>query len=1042
MVFVPSTPHSPDWLLALAAAACLALGGCDSTSTSKRSSTPNPASKGAVEVEGGASIDLPAGKELSQPKSNQETSRLVSWEEIQGQLQLGQLANAKQLIQQRLVELPDDCVAITWLAKIDSGNRGQAIDLLREIGIDTPEHGIPASGLLATWLIQEGEFDDALDRLRAILSRMPNEPLVHRQLAQVLNLMGRRQEAAGHIRKLCALGNVTQNELASLLSLRLPFDTRESEALSADRAQGKGTQWPSDLAQARELLKLGQSSAALSLMREHVIEMVRDQDKPRDPWMISLFGRTAVELNNDAAMTLWLNSLTADVTQCADHWSALGLLSGRPDIGRIEDAVKFCQVALSLDPTDWPTCGYLGSLQTQLGASDESEEYRNRALLIQSALLASNRLAAASEDLQHSLVIDDLVGALRKLDRDLEASLWTLVYSRHLIAKASDPGSNEAFAEEFRRAKEKYQKEQSKQATLLNEQDRLLALAGSLLSTVKESLSDEIESESIGLKRVASETAEDKRNVSIQWNTTSDNQGLTFRYSNANPTKQRDFQLYEQFGGGVAAFDFDRDGHVDLYFPQASGSPDQNDGTRPNELCRQVDHRFQSVTDRAGCDDRRYAMGISVGDLNQDGWDDLLVSNFGVNVFFINQGDGTFVRRMPESSLRHYWTSSIAVADLNNDSLPDFFEANYVNDPSLFEVPPRDQHGRYSVFKGPESYQAAVDRVFLANPQGGFRATELEANEAASPALGVVAGDFGENNQVDVYVANDMQANHYWTWENGAFRESAMIRGCAFGRQGGAGASMGIATGDFDGNGLIDFHVTNFLNEPVHHFLQTTSNVFLDGVFSAGLYAPTMPVLGFGTVATDIDNDCDDDLIVLNGHIEDLQFKDADFKMLPQCFVNTDGNFRLIPGDDLGDFFARKTLGRGLAALDWNADGRIDFVANHLDRPAVLVENITKSGSSWVQLILVGTSCERSAVGASVTVHAGDRNVKKWHVSGAGYSSHDESMLHVGLANYDGAVDLSVEWADGSSQSFSQVAAGRRHLIVQGQAEVWTHEGN
>ena len=1038
VVSLSLTSNTARWLSALAVAALVALGGCDSKQASERSSKPTPTSSLPA-----ANPTQPEDDPLVE-KVKEGSTQPVSWEEIRVELQRGQFANAKQLITRRLVEIPDDAIAITWLARIEyqSGNRGRAIDLLQEIEIDTPEHGIPASGLLATWLIEQGEFDNALVTLRAILSRMPNEPLVHRQLGQVLNLMGRRQEAAEHVRDLCALGNVTQNELASLLALRLPFDTRESDALSDEQTQGEAMQWPTDLAQARELLKRGEASAALSLMRERVEEMNRDGNTARDPWMISLFGRTAVELNDDDAIALWLTSLTPEVTQSADHWCALGLLAGRPDLGKVQEAMAFCRAALSLDPTDWSTCGYLASLEAQLGKAEDAEEYRDRALLIQNALLSSNRLASTTEDSDASVVVETLVDALRQLDRELEAVLWALVHSSRVRSNASDPADAERLAQEFRRAQAKYQAERSQKNSLLDDESRLIASADSFLGAIKETFVDASESEPLKLDIVDSRAVEDARDVSIQWSVAPDNRGLTFEYANADPIKQRDFQLYEQFGAGVAAFDFDRDGQVDLYFPQASGVPNQNNGTRPNELYRQLDQRFESVTVHASCDERGYSLGVSIGDLNQDGWDDLLVCNFGVNVFFINQGDGTFSRRMPEASLRSFWTSSVAVADLNNDSLPDFFEANYVNDRAVFDIPPRDANGRYSVFKGPESYQAAVDRVFWGNPDGEFRAIELERSEGPSPALGVVAADFDEDGQLDVYVANDMRANHYWTREDEAFLESAMARGCAFGRQGGAGASMGIATGDFDGNGMIDFHVTNFLNEPVHHFLQTDSNAFLDGVLSAGLYTPTMPVLGFGAVGTDVDNDCDDDLIVLNGHIEDLQFKDADFKMTPQCFVNSLGNFRLLDSRNLGEFFQQKTLGRGLSALDWNLDGRVDMVANHLDCAAVLVENVTKTDHSWVQFVLVGTSCERSAVGAFVSLNAGDRTVKKWHVSGNGYSSHDESMLHFGLGDHDGLVDVSVNWPDGSTQSFREVPARQRHLIVQGQDGVWTLEAH
>lgn len=969
----------------------------------------------------------------------QKTQR-VSWEAIGDTIRQGEFAKAKQLIRDRLVEMPNDPVAISWLAKVEyeSGNRNDAIELLRDVDIDTPVHGIPAAGLLATWLIETGEFEKSLVQLRAILSRMPREPLVHRQISQVLNLMGRRQEAAQHVRELCLLGNVTQNELASLMSLRLPFDTRDSDATVAADKQNEGVQWPTGLAQALELLKCGDARSALSLLRAGVNAINEDANSPRDPWMISLFGRTAVELNDNEAIAAWLDSLSPGVTRSADHWCALGLLAGRPDIGRTDEAIQFCEAALELDPTDWSSCGYLEGLITQVGDSGAAIRYHERALHIQNSLLASNRLATSDDELDVSATIQALVDALRKLDRDLEAALWAIIYSRKLGASAGELGDEFSLAEEVRSLQKKHvsvenQKSENQKSLILKDHKRLVSLAESFIDTLRgESfLHDSVTASN------STETIDSTIDVSIRWNTPADHFGLSFQYANADPPKRRDFQLYEQFGAGVASLDFDRDGLVDLYFPQASGTPNQTDSTRPNALFRQVDQRFEEVTQSAECDDRGYGLGVSVGDLNQDGWEDLLICNFGANVLLINQGDGTFRRRSLDPSPHTGWTSSMAVADFNSDSLPDFFEANYVSDPTLFDVPPRDVNGRYSVFKGPESYDAAVDRVFLANSDGGFHPIELETREAASPALGVVAGDFDEDNQVDIYVANDMRANHLWTRERGLFRELGQLRGCAFSRLGGAGASMGIATGDFDGNGRIDIHVTNFLNEPVHHFTQTDSGVFLDGVVGASLYNPTMPVLGFGAFGADIDNDCDDDLIVLNGHIEDLRFKGADFKMLPQCFVNSDGSFQALSPDQLGDFFATKSLGRGLSALDWNKDGRVDFVANHLDRPAVLVENATETPFSWLQLRLVGTLCERSSVGAAVTVQAGGRSVKKWLLSGSGYSSHDESILHFGLGNHDGAVDLSVHWPNGSVQNFRQVPARHRLLIVQGEDEVW-----
>ena len=938
-----------------------------------------------------------------------------------------------------MIEAPRDAVAICWLANIerDSGNLAEAIRLLRDVDIDTPNHGIPAAGLLATWLIEAGAFEDALSQLRSILARLPGEALVHRQMAQVLNLMGRRQEAAAHVRELCAMGNVTQNELASLLSLRLPFDTRESNFIAADVDQGDGVLWPSALAQARELIKRGEAKAAMAMMQDSVRKMARAGST--DPWMLSLFGRTAFELNDDRAIALWLASVSPQVTQSADHWCALGLLAGRPDIGHINEATQFCQAALRLDPTDWSTCGYLEGLSIQAGNPNDANEYRERALWIQGSVLAANRLATSEDSASASETMQSLIDALRSLDRDQEAAMWAIIRAQQAQDAESKRSELAALASDFRRLRKQHSRNGT-QAYADQVQGDLIASADVFLIDMRARFpnnSGPIQSVEL---LDDSRTADDELDTAVHWRSHADNRGISFQYANAATLKEREFQLYEQFGAGVAAFDYDRDGHVDLYFPQAAGTPNQSAGNKPNSLFRQIDRRFANLTQAADCDDRGYGLGIAVGDLNQDGWEDLLICNFGLNVLLINQGDGTFRRQTPRPSEDSYWTSSIAVADFDRDSLPDIFEGNYVSDPTVFDVPSRNANGRLSVFKGPESYKSANDRVLFTTRDGARRSTELVTDEAPSPALGVVAGDFDEDSQVDVYVANDMRGNHYWSYANEEFAESGQLRGCAFGRQGGAGASMGIATGDFDGNEHIDFHVTNFLNEPVHHFLQTDSGLFLDGVVGANLSAHTMPVLGFGAAAADIDNDCDDDLIVLNGHIDDLQFKGADFKMLPQCFVNSKGGFRMRLGDDVGEFFSRKTLGRGLSILDWDRDGRLDFVANHLDCPAELVENVTETPYSWLQIRLVGTSCERSCVGASVRVQAGNRTVKKWQVSGSGYSSHDESILHFGLGDHRGSISLLVNWPDGSMQRFGQLPTQDRLLIVQGKDDIWTFE--
>ncbi|MEM9368737.1 MAG: hypothetical protein AAGD07_22325, partial [Planctomycetota bacterium] len=545
-----------------------------------------------------------------------------TWDAIHEAVRKGQVDVAREGVRGRLVESPQDPVAISWLARIEyeSGNQTEAINLLADVDIDTPEYGIPAAGLRATWLIATGEFEAALAQLRSIQSRMPGEALVHRQLAQVLNLIGRRQEAASHVRELCILGDVTQNELASLLSIRLPFDTRESNALFGEGDTAAGQQWTSGLAQARVLLERGASHAALSMMRDAVNRMNKDAEATRDPWMISLFGRTAVELNDDHAVTAWLASLSPEVARSADHWCALGLLAGRPDIGRFDEAAQFSRMALKLDPTDWSTCAYLEGLMTQIGDFGQANDYRERALWIQNSLLASNRLAASGKDNNASATMQSLIDTLRSLDRDLEATLWAIIRARQTKAVKGDRAET-VLAEELQRLQETRSSRETPGSPLFEEQESLIALADAFLDEIKPRFLTTLDRNTLSQNTLGSKgaigsgdptTADSKSDVAIRWKTYGDNRGISFRYANADPVKNRDFQLYEQFGGGVAAFDYDWDGNVDLYFPQAAGTPNQRGGKRPNELFRQVDQGFDEVALTAGCDDRGYGLGVAV----------------------------------------------------------------------------------------------------------------------------------------------------------------------------------------------------------------------------------------------------------------------------------------------------------------------------------------------------------------------------------------------------------------------------------------------
>ena len=490
----------------------------------------------------------------------------------------------------------------------------------------------------------------------------------------------------------------------------------------------------------------------------------------------------------------------------------------------------------------------------------------------------------------------------------------------------------------------------------------------------------------------------------IQFEDVAASVGLDFHYENGIKRGKRGFMVYQSIGGGVAAIDFDGDGAPDLFFPQASQSHPKSAGNEATDrLYRNWGGQCVDVSTFALPPDSGYGFGATVGDFDGDGFPDLYIANAGRNRLLRNNGDGVFQDVTEAAGIqRAEWTTSCLIADVNGDGLPDLYDVNYCGGDRPF-----DHECIHKTLKGrttciPTEFPAADDDLLINLGDGRFEEVGQAAGIHAydGRGLGIVAGNFDGEPGLDLYVANDMSANFMFlnrTISPGGtpkFDEQGVLTGTAFDSDGRAQASMGIAADDIDGDGLIDLFVTNFYNEANTLYHQRPGNFFVDATREFELRTPSLLMLGFGTQFMDADLDGRPDLVVANGHVDDYTEIGIPFRMRHQFFINLGSRFVEVPAKKLGPFFVKEQLGRGLAKLDWNRDGRDDFAISQLVDPAGLVVNRSKSAGRFLSIRLVGQTY-RDAIGSEVTVTSGGRKHVKQLVAGDGFECSNERRFTV-----------------------------------------------
>lgn len=930
-------------------------------------------------------------------------------------IEQGRFDRAAAELRSLLVVDPTDVEVVFRLASLTAqqGDLAGGIELLDSIPVDHPEAGFPALGQSADWSMQLKRYEDAERRYRKVLELFPQSPVAHRKLAYLLNCQGRRHEAATHIYELCKQGNVRQDELHALnhLSHAMYDDPSDQPA-----SEGEVKYWPiGPAAEARRLFTAEEYQAAA----EQLDEAVTAGDQPAA--VVALFGRAAAEAQDQQRFDRWLAMIDSSVEEHAEYWSAIGLHLITEN--RHAEAARALLEAIDRDPTDYRSIGRLRSALETLGRNEEASRWDDRAMQLQRLYTQNNRVADAPSPNIESF--NQLADMLDDLDRPLEAVLWRSIGGYYQgLPKAAMSELNSRLGEIVRGGQ-----------GLPSQASRLCRInpADFPLPRLEPAASNR-DSPSRAIVAQGSPRPAAFQNIA-------DEVGLQHAYQVASTPQQRGFSVYQSVGGAVAVIDFDLDGNADLYFAQGGADPPDFVGQRSNQLFRQLGNTTADVTQSAAAEEYRYSMGVTAGDWNQDGFPDLVIANIGANTLLINNGDGTFQKSVFDNQDdKTLMTTSLAIGDLNRDRLPDVFELNYLHDAGIGRRPSINAAGEVTETMMPKDFQPGLDRLILNHPDGQPTFENIADDESAARAgLGVVVGDFDHQPGNEVFVGNDVYPNQLWTLDqdSGTWVDMAMVRGCAYGFSGAKTASMGIAAGDFDGNGWLDFHITNFQGESVSHYLNDGGS-YRDRNVQFNLAEPTQSVLGFGTQAIDYDNDSDLDLVVSNGHIEDAVNSQAAFEQPMQLFCNLGDRFELTAVEDGSGYWSDMHVGRGVARLDWNRDGKSDFVVTHLGERSALLVNRTDSSHHWLQVVLQGVESERDAVGARVTLRLAEgRELTRWVTAGDGFFCRNEPVVAFGLGQLASVESMTVIWPSGRIQKITAPPVDRRLLVIENESQAF-----
>ncbi|HEX8748816.1 MAG TPA: CRTAC1 family protein [Pyrinomonadaceae bacterium] len=521
---------------------------------------------------------------------------------------------------------------------------------------------------------------------------------------------------------------------------------------------------------------------------------------------------------------------------------------------------------------------------------------------------------------------------------------------------------------------------------------------------------------------------------------------------------QKDYIL-ETPSGGVAIFDYDNDGMPDIYLLNGSTLAAIQGKEKPPRAAlfrNRGNWQFEDVTEKAGVANERWGMGVAAGDYDNDGDADIYVGNYGVSRLYRNNGNGTFTDLAEQLGVaRKGWSTGATFGDYDRDGRMDLFVPGYVEfdfnnlPPSPNDVgKPGSLNQNFCQFRGtpvmcgPRGLKGETDTLYHQRSDGTFEDVSVKAgvnDPGRYYGFSSVFIHADDDDLLDLIVINDSTPNLlYINKGNGTFEETGYASGMALNEQGREQAGMGLAVGDYNSDGHVDFYVTNFSDDSNTLRRNDGDGIFTDVTLQSGHGEVTMPFLGWGTSFVDYDNDGWLDLLVANGHVYPAVDKfqwGTSFAQQPLLFRNlANGRFERV-GAAPGSGLARAWPGRGLAVGDLDGDGRVDAVFNNLDSAPAVLRNVTKPAGHWLSLRLVGDVAKKSpkdATGARAFVTTGKERRRLDVFSGAGYGSQNDSRLHFGLGSATRVDKLEVRWPGGAMEVFEVQGVDRVLTLVEG----------